>query len=158
MLTRLAHLTVRRRWLMIGAWLVLTVVGAFAAGQVSSRWYQSSRVPGKSAYEASQRTLTALGAGARTPNVVVFHTSGDATKSQAIEQAIAHHGHDARRADQLVLLDRGLDVRVARPAHDIREGVPGRPAHAGCDERCRDDARRGCQGPAGRHHRQRHRP
>ncbi len=88
MLTRLAHLTVRRRWLMIGAWLVLTVFGAFAAGQVSSRWFQSTSVPGKPAYEASQRTLATLGAGARSPSIVVFHTDGDATRSVAVEQAI----------------------------------------------------------------------
>src|SRR3954452_16926799 len=88
MLARLAHLTVRRRRLVIGVWLVLTVFGAFAAGQVSTRWYQSLAVPGKPAFEASQRALTTLGAGARTPSVVVFHTTGDAPKRDAIEQAI----------------------------------------------------------------------
>jgi len=88
MLTRLAHLTVRHRYAVIGAWLVLTVFGAFAAGRVANRWYQSSAVPGKPAYEASQRTLKALGAGARAPSVVVFHTRGDATKSAAIAQAM----------------------------------------------------------------------
>ena len=45
MLTRLAHLTVRHRWAVIGAWLVLTVFGGFAAGQVSTRWYQSLSIP-----------------------------------------------------------------------------------------------------------------
>jgi RND superfamily putative drug exporter len=88
MLSRLAHLTVRRRWPVIAAWLLLTLFGGFAAGKVSTRWYQSIAVPGKPAYEASQRTLKTLGAGARTPSVVVFHTSGDATKSKAIEQAM----------------------------------------------------------------------
>jgi RND superfamily putative drug exporter len=88
MLTRLAHLTVRHRRPVIGAWLVLTLFGGFAAGKVSTRWYQSLSVPGKPAYEASQRTLRALGAGARAPSVVVFHTSGDATRSQAIGQAM----------------------------------------------------------------------
>ena len=88
MLTRLAHLTVRRRRAMIVAWLILTAFGAFAAGQVSTRWYQSLSVPGKPAYEASQRALQTLGVGARPPSVVVLHTTGDATKSQAIEQAM----------------------------------------------------------------------
>src|SRR5690348_17047346 len=88
MLTRLAHLTVRHRWAVIGCWLILTLFGAFAAGKVSTRWYQSLAIPGKPAYEASQRTLTAFSAGARAPSVVVFHTSGDATKSEAIEQAM----------------------------------------------------------------------
>ncbi len=88
MLTRLAHLTFRHRWPVIAAWLALTLFGGFAAGEVSTRWYQSIAIPGKPAYEASQRTLETLGAGARPPSVVVFHTSGDATRSKAIEQAM----------------------------------------------------------------------
>src|SRR5262249_14847672 len=43
---------------------------------------------GKPAYEASQRTLHAFGVGVRPPNVVVFHTNGDVTRSPAIEQAM----------------------------------------------------------------------
>ena len=35
MLARLAHLTMRYRWPMIGLWLTLTVVGVFATSQVS---------------------------------------------------------------------------------------------------------------------------
>src|SRR5512146_488605 len=89
MLARLAHLIARKRWYVIGAWIVLTLFGGFAAGQVSKRWYQSFSIPGKSAYEADQRTLSRFGTGGRPPNVVVFHTSGDATKSDAIKQAMA---------------------------------------------------------------------
>jgi RND superfamily putative drug exporter len=89
MLTRLAHLIVRHRWLVIGLWIVLTALGAFAAGQVSSRWYQSTSIPGQPAYEASQRSLHALDVGDRSPSVVVFHTGGDATKSTAIKAAMA---------------------------------------------------------------------
>jgi RND superfamily putative drug exporter len=88
LLARLAHLVARRRWTFIGAWLVLTVFGGFAAGQVSKRWYQSFSIPGKSAYETSQRTLHEFGVGRRPPNVVVFHTAGDATKSDAIRAAM----------------------------------------------------------------------
>ena len=87
MLARLAHVTVRHRRAVIGAWILLTLFGVFAAAQVSSRWYQSLASPGKPAYDASQRSLKALGAGARPPSVVAFHISGDATKSKAIEQA-----------------------------------------------------------------------
>src|SRR5690242_2428879 len=89
MLARLAHLIVRRRRLVIGLWIVLTLFGAFAAGQVSKRWYQSFSIPGKSAYEASQRTLKAFGTGVRPPNTVVYRTSGDATQSQAIRESMA---------------------------------------------------------------------
>jgi RND superfamily putative drug exporter len=77
---------------VIGAWIVLTLFGGFAAGQVSKRWYQSFSIPGKSAYEANQRTLKAFGTGVRPPDVVVFHTSGDVTKSQAIATAMRRAG------------------------------------------------------------------
>src|SRR6266702_2034534 len=87
-LGRLAHFIARHRWYVIGVWVVLTLFGGFAAGPVSKRWYQSFSIPGKSAYEANQRTLKAFGTGIRPPNVVVFHTDGDATKSDAIKQAM----------------------------------------------------------------------
>jgi RND superfamily putative drug exporter len=89
-LARLGHVVTRYRWAVIATWLVLTVVGVVAAGQLNSRWYQSTAIPGKPAYEAGQRTLKAFGAGVRVPNVVVFHSStGDVTKSGAVRAAIA---------------------------------------------------------------------
>jgi RND superfamily putative drug exporter len=88
MLGRLAHLVSRHRKKVIVAWVVLTLFGAFAASQVSKRWYQSFSIPGKSAYEANQRTLKEFGTGVRPPDVVVFHTAGDATKSAAIAAAM----------------------------------------------------------------------
>src|SRR5438270_125878 len=87
-LGRLAYFTARHRWPVIGVWIVLTLLGGVAAGKLSSRWYQSFSIPGKPAYEASQRTLKAFGVGVRPPNVVVFHTAGDVTKSAAIQQAM----------------------------------------------------------------------
>ncbi|MBV9604538.1 MAG: MMPL family transporter [Solirubrobacterales bacterium] len=88
MLTRLAHIIIRHRRATVGAWLVLTLFGVFAAGQVSTRWNQTLSAPGRPAYEASQRTLDAFGVGVRAPDVVVFHTQGDATRSQAIDRAM----------------------------------------------------------------------
>jgi len=88
LLARLAHLVARHRWPVIAAWVVLTLFGGFAAGRVSKRWYQSFSIPGKSAYESNQRTLKAFGVGVRPPNVVVFQTKGDATKSDAIRAAM----------------------------------------------------------------------
>jgi len=67
-LARLAHVIARHRWKVIAAWIVLTLFGGFAAGQVSKRWYQSFSIPGKSAYEASQRTLEQFNTGVRPPN------------------------------------------------------------------------------------------
>ena len=88
MLARLAHVVSRHRRKVIFAWVALTLFGAFSASQVSKRWYQSFSIPGKSAYEANQRTLKTFGTGIRPPDVVVFHTSGDATKSAAIAAAM----------------------------------------------------------------------
>jgi RND superfamily putative drug exporter len=87
-LARLAHVIARHRWKIIGLWIVLTLLGGFAAGQVSKRWYQSFSIPGKPAYEANQRTFEAFGTGVRPPNLVVFRTAGDATKSGAIRAAM----------------------------------------------------------------------
>src|SRR5438105_2410505 len=98
MLARLAHLIARRRWYVIGVWLVLTLFGGFAAGQVSKRWYQSFSIPGKSAYEADQRTLKHFGTGVRPPNVVVYHTNSDATQSQAIQQSMKRAAATAPRS------------------------------------------------------------
>src|ERR671934_1243411 len=87
-LAGLAHFIARHRWPVIAVWIVLTLFGGVAAGKLSKRWYQSFSIPGKPAYEASQRTLHAFGVGVRPPNVVVFHTAGDATKSVAIKRAM----------------------------------------------------------------------
>jgi RND superfamily putative drug exporter len=89
LLARLARFTTRRRRWVIAAWIVLTVIGGISAGKLSSRWFQSFSIPGKSAYEASQRTLHTFDVGVRPPNVVVIHTNGDATKSVAIKLAFA---------------------------------------------------------------------
>jgi RND superfamily putative drug exporter len=88
-LARLAHFIVRRRKLVIGAWVVLTLFGAFAAGQVSNRWFESFSIPGYSAYEANQRTLKTFGTGEQSPLVPVFRSRGDVTQEPGLEQAIA---------------------------------------------------------------------
>ena len=89
-LARLGHFTARYRWPVILLWVVLTLVGGVAAGKLSTRWDQSTAIPGKPAYETGQRSLKAFGAGVRTPNVVVFHSvSGDVTKSAAVRAAMA---------------------------------------------------------------------
>ncbi len=86
----LAHFVTRYRWPVIAAWIVLTLFGGVAAGKLSTRWYQSLAVPGKPAYEGSQRALAAFGVGVRPPNVVVFHSpNADLTKSAAVRAAMA---------------------------------------------------------------------
>ncbi len=89
LLERLAHVIVRRRRAVIGLWVVLTLVGAFSAGQVSKRWFESFSIPGYSSYEANQRTLKAFGTGEQAPMVAVFRSSGDVTKANGIAKAIS---------------------------------------------------------------------
>ncbi len=89
MLERLAHLVVRRRWIVIGMWIALTVFGMFSAAAVSNRWYQSFSIPGYSAYEANQRALKTFGTGEQAPLVAVFHTSREITKQAGVAKAIA---------------------------------------------------------------------
>src|SRR6266571_3676548 len=89
LLARLAHTIVRRRRIVIAAWIVLTLFGAFAAGQVSKRWFESFSIPGYSAYQTNQRTLKAFGSGEQAPLVAVFHSSGDITRAKGIQGAIA---------------------------------------------------------------------
>src|SRR6267378_2409595 len=87
-LARLTHVIVRHRRAVIGAWIVLTLFGAFSAGQVSKRWFESFSIPGYSSYEANQRTLHAFGTGEQAPLVAVFRSSGDITKATGIRSAI----------------------------------------------------------------------
>src|SRR5436189_6029814 len=88
-LARLTHVIVRRRKLVIGAWIVLTLFGAFSASQVSKRWFESFSIPGYSAYETNQRTLKTFGTGEQAPLVAVFHTSGHVTKQTRLQDAVA---------------------------------------------------------------------
>jgi putative drug exporter of the RND superfamily len=122
-LARLAHTVARHRRAIIVAWVVLTLFGGFAAGQVSKRWYQSFSIPGKSAYEANQRTLKAFGSGVRPPDVVVFRTSGDATKSDAIKQAMQRAAATMPGARTSSYFSTGSLIYVSRDRHTTFEEV-----------------------------------
>ena len=89
MLARLAHWIAHHRKVVIGAWLVLTIFGAYSAQRVSKRWFQSFSIPGYSAYEANQRMVHRFGSGEQAPLVAVFHTDGDVTKATGVERAIS---------------------------------------------------------------------
>ena len=88
-LARLAHVIVRRRRAVIVVWILLTLFGAFSAGQVSNRWFESFSIPGYSSYEANQRTMKTFGTGENAPLVAVFHSDGDVTKAKGIAAAVA---------------------------------------------------------------------
>ena len=89
MLERLAHFVIRHRRAVIGAWIALTIFGAYSASAVSNRWLTQFSIPGYSAYEANQRTLHAFGNGEQAPMVAVFRSDGDVTRQTGIKQAIA---------------------------------------------------------------------
>src|SRR4051812_10622148 len=125
----LAHFIARHRRSVIGTWIVLTLFGGYAAGQLTTRWYQSVAVPGQPAYEASQRTLKAVGVGDRAPSSVVFHTSGDATKSPAIERAMQRAAATMPGARTSSYFSTGDLMYVSRDRHTTFEQVyPGGPA------------------------------
>jgi RND superfamily putative drug exporter len=84
----LAHFTVRHRRLIVGVWIVLTIFGAYSAKRVSDRWLEQFSIPGYSAYEANQRALKTLGTGEQAPNVAVFISKGDVTKTPGLAAAI----------------------------------------------------------------------
>src|SRR5712691_3950273 len=88
-LERLARWVIHHRKIVVGAWIVLTIFGAFAAKQVSSRWLEQFSIPGYSAYEANQRALKTFGTGEQAPLVLVFHAPGDVTKASGIRKSIA---------------------------------------------------------------------
>ena len=90
MLARLAHLVMRRRWWVVGLWIGLTMLGAYAAGAVSTRWLEEFSIPGYSAYEANQRALETFGTGAQPPHVIVLSSEGDITGNNVVATAIGN--------------------------------------------------------------------
>ena len=128
-LARLAHGVRRYRWLVIGVWIALTLVGGFAAGQLSSRWFSSTSVPGRSAYETGQQTLKVFGAGVRPPNVVVFHSAiGDVTKVVAVRAAMTRVANSNPGALTSSFFSTKNLAYVSRDRHTTFEEVylPGR--------------------------------
>jgi RND superfamily putative drug exporter len=128
-LGRLAHFTTRFRWPVIGAWVALTLFGGYAAGQLSSRWYQSLAVPGTPAYEGSQRTFKALGVGVRSPNTVVFHSSNtDLSNSRSVEAAMARVAAVSPGALTSSYFSTGNSMYVSKDGHTtfLQVYLPGR--------------------------------
>jgi putative drug exporter of the RND superfamily len=88
-MTSLAHFVLRRRRWLVGAWILLTLLGAYSANAVSKRWLEQFSIPGYAAYEANQRILKTFGTGAQAPMTAVFVSSGDVTKERGAAKAIA---------------------------------------------------------------------
>ena len=117
MLAALARLVHRHRVAVVGVWLVLTLFGAFAANQVSKRWFESFSIPGYSAYETNQKALHTFGTGEQAPLVAVFHSAGDITKQGGIAAAVrkAQHANPGSRASSY--FSTGSDAYVSRDRH-----------------------------------------
>jgi putative drug exporter of the RND superfamily len=125
-LARLAHIVHRRRLLVIGIWLALTVFGAYSAMRVSDRWFQSFSIPGYSAWETNQKTERIFGNGAKPPLVAVFHSSGDVTKAQGIERAVTAAAAPVPRARVSSYFTTGSPAYVSRDKHTtFAEIYPG---------------------------------
>ena len=128
MLARLAHLIARNRWYVIGVWIVLTLFGGFAAGQVSKRWYQSFSIPGKSAYEANQRTLKAFGTGdppAERRRLPHERRRDEERRDQAGDEARVGDDRPGSRTSSYFSTQQP-DVRLAGQAHDLPGDLPRR--------------------------------
>jgi len=88
-MARVALLVIRHRLLVVGAWIVLALVGGFSTTKLADRWFESFSIPGYSAYEANQRTLKLFGSGEQAPLVAVFTSpSRDVTEVPGIRHAI----------------------------------------------------------------------
>ena len=89
MLAGLARLVLRHRKLVVGAWIALTVFGAYSAKRVSTRWLEQFSIPGYSAYETNQTTLRVFGNGENAPHVPVYtDPRGDVTKDTGIVRGL----------------------------------------------------------------------
>jgi putative drug exporter of the RND superfamily len=116
-LAGLAHLVYRRRRAVVGVWLLLTLFGAFAASQVSKRWFQSFSIPGYAAYETNQKTLRTFGTGEQAPQVAVFHSAGDVTKEKGIATAIRKAQLANKGSRVSSYFSTGSDAYVSRDRH-----------------------------------------
>ena len=97
---------------------LLTFLGAFSAGKLSDRWFQSFSIPGFSAYEANQRTLKTFGSGEQPPLVAVFTAPGrDVTTVAGHRQGDpGGRGADAPRPSRLVVRDAQSTATCPRTA------------------------------------------
>ena len=125
---RLARLVVRRKFSVIGLWLILVVAGMAAAANLSDRWFQSFSIPGFSAYEANQRIVKTFGSGEQAPLVVVLTSpTGDITQVGGAQTGDRGRGGAARhkgrvgswfetKDDMYVSQDRHTMVATLYPA------------------------------------------
>ena len=138
-MSALARLILRHRWPVVFAWLVLTAFGAFSAGQVSKRWFESFSIPGYSAYEANQRTVKALGTGENAPLVAVLTGKDDIVNVPGVRRAVdaATAANPGARSSSAFTTRSGLYVSKdgrTTYAEIFRPGLPGFSTDPGIDK------------------------
>jgi RND superfamily putative drug exporter len=90
MLESLAHTILRHRKTVIGIWIVLTLIGGFAAPRAVDRLLTTFSIPGSTSYQNTQKIVKTFGNGDQNPLVLVFHDpSGDVTQVPGIQDSLA---------------------------------------------------------------------
>jgi RND superfamily putative drug exporter len=129
-MARIARLVIRHRLLVVGAWIVLTFVGAFSAAKLSKRWFESFSIPGYSAYEANQRTLKIFGSGENAPLVVVFSSPNrNVTQVPEIARAIEATARVVRGSRTGSWFDTHNPMYLSKDGHTMVATIypPGNP-------------------------------
>jgi RND superfamily putative drug exporter len=118
MLERLARWVIHHRKIVVGAWIVLTIFGAFSAKQVSTRWLEQFSFPGYSAYETNQKALHVFGNGEDPPQVGVYtDAKGDVTKDRGIANGLREVQRLIPKARISSYFDTGSPAYVSKDRH-----------------------------------------
>jgi RND superfamily putative drug exporter len=117
---RIARAVIRHRRAIVGAWIVLALVGMFSAAKLSDRWFESFSIPGFEAYEANQRILKTFDTGEQVPLVVVLSKpDGDITKVAGAEKAIDAAAHVVKGSRTGSYFDTGSDMYLSKDRHTM---------------------------------------
>ena len=88
---RLTDLCLRHRRWVVGAWVLLALVGAVCAAGLSNRLDTTFSLPGQAAYETDQAVIHAYGTGGGNPPAVVTVTVATGTvATPAVRTALDH--------------------------------------------------------------------
>ena len=117
MLEHVARFVVKHRLLVVAAWIGLLAFGLFATTRVSNRWLEQFSIPGYSAYEGNQRVLKTFGNGAQAPNVAVFQSSGDVTKTAGLKTALGRFEREHPTMRVSSYFNTGSRAYVSRDGH-----------------------------------------
>ena len=129
-MVRLAEFVLRHRLLVVLFWLVMFVVGGFAAGQTRDRLTVDFSLPGQPGYETEKQLLATFGNGGSNPPTIAVVTVPEGTTVD--DQLGEDHAGVRRRSQAALPGTRMVDyaktqddgVRHRRRPHDVRAGLP----------------------------------